>query len=151
LTNNLVFAIFDRVDIDLNLIVAYDRGKVYEKALADIEEHKLFFIEDVLSYCGCSKPTFYDFFKVGSNELNTIKEALDKNKTEVKVSMRSKWYKSDNPTLQVALMKIIASDEEAHRLNGTKVETSGSQTVYHIEVSKEEAKAIAESLKEEYQ
>jgi hypothetical protein len=105
-------------------MVAYDRKKVFEKTMAAIDEHKLFFIEDVLPYSGVSKPTFYDFFKVDSNELNTIKESLDKNKTEIKVSMRSKWYKSDNATLQVALMKMIATDEEAHRLNGTKQEVN---------------------------
>ena len=31
-------------------------------------------------------------------------------------------YKSDNPTLQLALMKIIGTKDEAHRLNGTKQE-----------------------------
>jgi hypothetical protein len=36
--------------------------------------------------------------------------------------MRSKWYKSDAPALQIALMKIISTDEEAHRLNGSKQE-----------------------------
>ena len=36
--------------------------------------------------------------------------------------MRKKWYKSDNPTLQIGLMKLISDDDEAHRLNGTKRE-----------------------------
>ena len=36
--------------------------------------------------------------------------------------MLSKWYKSDAPALQIALMKIISTDEEAHRLNGSKQE-----------------------------
>ena len=34
--------------------------------------------------------------------------------------MRSKWFKSEQATLQVALMKLIGTDEEAHRLNGSR-------------------------------
>jgi predicted CopG family antitoxin len=100
--------------------MAYDRVKIFEDAKSAIEKNKLFFIEDVLAFVPCAKSTFYEFFPDKSEESDVLKELLGKNKTEVKVSMRSKWYKSDNPTLQVALMKIIATDDEAHRLNGSK-------------------------------
>ena len=36
--------------------------------------------------------------------------------------MLSKWIDSDVPTLQIAAMKMISDDHEAHRLNGTKQE-----------------------------
>ena len=101
--------------------MAYDKKKLYKQALQVIEKNKLFFIEDVVAYIPCSKPTLYELFPIDSNELNTIKDALDKNKTEIKVSMRSKWYKSDNPTLQMGLMKLIGTEEEADRLNGTRI------------------------------
>ena len=100
--------------------MAYDKEKIYNQALQTIEENKLFFVEDVVSYLPCAKATFYDFFPLNSDELNTIKDALEKNKTSIKVSMRAKWYKSDNPSLQIALMKMIATDDEAHRLNGSR-------------------------------
>jgi len=102
--------------------MGYDRNKIYKQALADAEEHELLFIEDVVSYLPCNKDTFYRFFPTGSDEYDEIKEVLDRNKTNKKVSMRKKWFESDNATLQVALMKIIATNEEAHRLNGTKQE-----------------------------
>lgn len=101
--------------------MAYNKQKLYKQALNVIEKNKLFFIEDVVSYLPCSKPTLYELFPIDSNELNTIKELLEKNRTEIKVSMRSKWYKSDNPTLQMGLMKLIGTDEEADRLNGTRI------------------------------
>ena len=101
--------------------MAYDKKKLYKQALNVIEKNKLFFIEDVVAYLPCSKPTLYELFPIESNELNTIKDSLDKNKTEIKVSMRSKWYKSDNPTLQMGLMKLIGTEEEADRLNGTRI------------------------------
>lgn len=100
----------------------YDKDKIYEQALKAIEDNSLYFIEDVIAYIPISKPTFYDYFKVDSNEFNNIKEALDNNRINTKVKMRKKWEDSDNATLQIGLMKLISTDEEAHRLNGTKQE-----------------------------
>jgi len=100
--------------------MAYDRVKIFEQAKEVIVKNKLFFIEDIVSFLPIAKKTFYEYFPIDSNESNALKELLETNKTKVKVAMRSKWYKSDNPTLQVALMKIIATDDEAHRLNGSK-------------------------------
>jgi len=100
--------------------MAYDRVKIFEQAKEVIVKNKLFFIEDIVSFLPIAKKTFYEYFPIDSNESNALKELLETNKTNVKVAMRSKWYKSDNPTLQVALMKIIATDDEAHRLNGSK-------------------------------
>lgn len=102
--------------------MAYDKNKIFEQAKDLIEKNKLFFVEDIVSLLPISKPTFYEYFQLDSNEFNTLKEMLDKNRVEIKSSMRSKWYKSDAPALQIALMKIISTDEEAHRLNGSKQE-----------------------------
>ena len=102
--------------------MAYNKKEQYEKALKLIEEKELFFIEDIVSLLALSKTTFYDFYPPDSNELNTIKEKLEYNRVEVKSSMRSKWYKSEAPALQIALMKMIATDTEAHRLSGTRTE-----------------------------
>ena len=102
--------------------MAYDKDKIYKDALDKAEEKNCFFIEQLISFLPCSKPTFYDFFKVDSNELNTIKDVLDHNKVKIKSQMYNKWFDSDNATLQIALMKLIATDEEAHRLNGSKSE-----------------------------
>lgn len=97
--------------------MAYDRTEIFETAKQKIVEHKLFFVEDIVAFLPCSKPTFYDFFPPDSNELNELKELLTQNRTELKVSMRSKWYKSNAPALQMALMKLIATPEELKRLS----------------------------------
>ena len=102
--------------------MAYDRKKIYEQALDIIEKKKLFFIEDVISLLPISKQTFYEFFKVESNELDTIKELLDKNKIEVKNGLRNKWYNGNNPLTQMALYKLIGTEEEYHRIASTKTE-----------------------------
>jgi len=94
-----------------------DKKQIYEKALKEVDKNKLIFIEDLIAYLGISKPTFYSYFKVGSNEFNSIKELIDKNKINIKVGLRSKWYKSENTTAQIALYKLCANEEELERLN----------------------------------
>lgn len=97
--------------------MAYDRKKIFEQAKEMIVKHKLFFVEDIVAFLPCSKPTFYDFFPIDSNEFNNLKELLEQNRTELKVSMRSKWYKSNAPALQMALMKLICTPEELKKLS----------------------------------
>ncbi|WP_347219297.1 hypothetical protein [Chryseobacterium sp.] len=92
--------------------MAYKKKEIFEKAKDAITKHKLFFIEDIVSFLPCGKTKFYDFFKVDSNEMNELKDMLEKNRVELKVSMRSRWYKSNSPALQMALMKLIATPEE---------------------------------------
>ena len=102
--------------------MAYNKNKIYEDAMELIKTKKLFFIEDVVTLLPCNKTTFYDFFKVESNELNTIKELLDKNKIEIKNGLRNKWYNGNNPLTQMALYKLIGTEEEYHRIASTKTE-----------------------------
>jgi hypothetical protein len=106
--------------------MAYDKNKIFEQAKEMITKHKLFFIEDIVSFLPCNKTTFYDFFPVESNELNILKELLELNRVELKVSMRSKWYKSNAPALQMALMKLIASPEELRKLSMQYVESENN-------------------------
>ena len=95
----------------------YDRKKIFEQAKEMIVKHKLFFVEDIIAFIPCSKQTFYDFFPVESDELDTLKTLLEQNRTTLKVSMRSKWYTSNAPALQMALMKLIATPEELKKLS----------------------------------
>lgn len=99
--------------------MAYDRKKIFEQAKEVIVKHKLFFIEDIVAFLPISKKTFYEFFPVESNECNELKGLMETQRTELKVKMRSKWYQSNAPALQMALMKLIASPEELKRLSMT--------------------------------
>ena len=102
--------------------MAYDKNKIYEQAKDLIEKKKLFFIEDVVTLLPISKTTFYEYFAIESNELDTIKELLDKNKIEIKNGLRNKWYNGNNPLTQMALYKLIGTEEEYHRIASTKTE-----------------------------
>lgn len=99
--------------------MAYDRKKIFEQAKEVIVKHKLFFIEDIVAFLPISKKTFYEFFPIDSNECNELKGLMETQRTELKVKMRSKWYNSNAPALQMALMKLIASPEELKRLSMT--------------------------------
>jgi len=102
--------------------MAYDRNKIYQQALDLIGKKKLFFIEDVVCLLPCRKSTFYDLFPIDSNEMDTIKELLEKNKIEIKNGLRNKWYNGNNPLTQMALYKLIGTEEEYHRIASTKTE-----------------------------
>lgn len=97
--------------------MAYDKKEMETKALAAIKRHKLVFASDVVTYLPCCEATYYN---MGLNELESIKEALQKERVAMKTKLRKRWLESDNPTLNVALYKLIGTDDEAHRLSGTR-------------------------------
>lgn len=109
--------------------MAYKTKDLFKKAKEAIEKHRLFFVEDILAYMPCSKATFYDHFPSESDDLNTLKEMMGKNKVDIKVSLRSKWYKSDNPTLQLALYKLSATPDELKLLQMQHIDhTTGGES-----------------------
>ncbi len=108
--------------------MAYDKQKIFEQAKEMIVKHKLFFIEDIVSFLPCDKTTFYRFFEVESNEYNELKELLEVNRVTLKVSMRSKWYNSNSPALQMALMKLIGNKEELKKLSMQFIESDNTNT-----------------------
>jgi hypothetical protein len=111
--------------------MAYNKEELIASAIEAINKNKLFFIDDVICYLPCSRATFYN---LELDKLDDIKDALTKVKTEIKVSMRSKWYKSDNPTLQMGLMKLIASQDELKQLSMQHIESVNSHTVKEFKV-----------------
>ena len=102
--------------------MAYKTEELEAKALEVISKNKLVFIHEVASFMGISKVTFYEH---NLNELNTIKQAIDLNKETIKAGLRKKWYDSENATVQIALYKLIGTDEEASKINSQKIEHSG--------------------------
>lgn len=99
--------------------MAYKTEELEKKALAAIKREKLMFIEHIIAYLPCSKETFYNH---KLHESDAIKKAIESTRVSRKTKMLSGWIDSDVPTLQIAAMKMISEDHEAHRLNGTKTE-----------------------------
>lgn len=102
--------------------MAYKTKDLLTKALKVIKEKKLFFIDDVIAFLPCGKTSFYQHFRLESPEMAMIKDALEENRVAIKTSMRHKWYQSNNPTLQIALMKLICTDDERKKISNNYIE-----------------------------
>ena len=114
--------------------MAYKTEDLFNTAIEQIKKHKLFFIEDIIAFLPCSKPTFYEHFPNDSNYYKKMFEELENNRTELKVSMRSKWYKSNAPALQMALMKLICTDEERKKLAMQYSENLSNHTIENFNI-----------------
>ncbi len=97
--------------------MAFNKQKIFEQAIKAIQENNLFFVEDIIAFIPCSKPTFYDYFKVDSDELNTIKDHLDQNKIATKTEIRAKLLKGAKAAELLALYRLICTPEEHRLLN----------------------------------
>jgi hypothetical protein len=106
----------------------YSKEDIFKQSLELIEKHKLHRTVDLIAFLPCEKSVFYALIPAESEEMEAIKRAYHKNKVDIKVSLKAKWYKSDNPTLQLALYKLLADEEEHKRLqqNYTDI-TSGNE------------------------
>ena len=112
--------------------MAYDKKKIFEQAKELVVTKNLIFIEDIIAYLPISKPTFYDYYKIDSNEFNELRKLLELNKIELKTVMRKKWFESDNATLQMGLMKLLCTNEEHKRLSQTYSENENVNKNTHI-------------------
>lgn len=98
--------------------MAYKKSDLEKQALQIItNDPSIVFDDDVFQLLPCGKTTYYG---LKLNESNVLKDALTKNRVAIKRSLRSKWHESDNATVQIALYKLICTDDEAERLNGSK-------------------------------
>lgn len=115
--------------------MAYNTQVLFEKAKEQIVSKRLIFIEEVATFIGVAKPTFYEHFPIDSNEMNELKGLIENNKITLKTSMRKKWYDSDNATLQMALMKLLSSQEEHRKLSQQYIEQNDISQDKTIKIS----------------
>lgn len=95
--------------------MAIDVKKEEKEIIKVIQEEELYNIKSIFAYySGICQATFYNH---KMEELETIKKALNDNKTKAKKSMLQKWVKSNNATLQISAYKIIGDDEDRKKLS----------------------------------
>jgi hypothetical protein len=102
--------------------MAYNKKKIYQQSEEAIKKHNLFFIEDIVAFLPCSKQTFYDFYPVNSDELDTLKELLENNKVKTKSAIRAKLFKSNKASELLAVYRLIATPEEHQKLNQSYID-----------------------------
>jgi hypothetical protein len=102
----------------------YDRDKVLSDCLNCIEENELVFFHDLAEFIA---PTMSALYQWEFEKLETIKEALYKNKVTQKRKLRKNWVKDDAaPVLQLAAYKLIAEPEEIIALTMARQEVTGA-------------------------
>jgi len=103
-------------------MMAYDKAKLYEQAKEAIEKNNLFFIEDIVAFIPCGRSWFYENFKDGTDEMDTLKEMLEQNKIKTKSGIRAKLWKSEKAAELLALYRLIATPEEHQKLNQSYID-----------------------------
>lgn len=114
-----------------------------QKALHILQTKKdIYFLCDLADEMGIARATFYNN---GLDKLDTIKNAIISNKQNVKRALRNKWYNNDNATTQVALYKLIATEDELNRLNNN-MDVNLTAKGLSIVVADKESKEALEDL-----
>ena len=113
-----------------------EKQKAYEKELLKIiKERKIMFFSHAFAYTSFSAATAYNH---NLEKLDTIKDALAKNRASGVTYMLNKWIGSDNATLQIAAMKIIADEELRRSLNQQYIEqTIKEQPLFNIDIEED--------------
>ncbi|MGL4558305.1 MAG: hypothetical protein ACRCV5_12425 [Afipia sp.] len=96
-------------------VYRYSNSEIEQIALEIIKREKLVFISELTPLLPISHATFYNR---GLDKSESIKEALAANSLNMKRGLRHRWYAGENATTQIALYKLLGTDEEADRLNG---------------------------------
>lgn len=103
-------------------------NKTHEKAILKvIKDRKLMRFDHIFGhFVGCSRATAYNH---GLDKLDSIKEALQQNRSKGVDYLLQKWIAGDNATLQIAAMRLICTKEEHQLLNQQYIDhtTKGEQ------------------------
>jgi len=112
-----------------------EKDKLFEQALKIAKDKRLIFIDEIVAYLPISRETFYTYWPLGSDNLDKIKRVINDNKIDIKQGLREKWYESDNATLQMALYKLTAREEERKKLAMSYVDnTTKGEKINGIQV-----------------
>lgn len=109
--------------------MAFTAQEVFEKSLKAVVENNLVFIDEIFAYTPFQKTTYYDRCPDGSEYSEIIKEAILKNKIDMKRGLRAKWYADGNATTEIALYKLLSTDDEHDKLNGNSKPIQSESTI----------------------
>ena len=116
--------------------IRYTKEYLLKKSLKVIEEHTPTTIEELISFLGCSKPTFYSKIKINSKEYEQIFDALKLAKLRVSNKLKAKIIESDNPTLIISGIKLYGSEEDKLALNQQNIDLKASGKIDYQKVTK---------------
>lgn len=107
--------------------MAYDKDEILQKCLEAINEHDLCFFDEVSLFVQPDLSTLY-LWKF--NELEQIKNSLNKNKLAAKRKLKRNWQRDDAaPVLQLAVYKLMSNDEEFNKLTTSKSDVKADVSI----------------------
>ena len=113
--------------------MAYKKADMIKQSLEAIKENDLVFVDEIIAFVPFGKNSFYNY---KLNEVNEITKALDDNRIKIKQELRKNWRSSKSPALQIALYKLLATEQEYERLIQQKIDyTSKGESIRPIEVN----------------
>ena len=74
------------------------------------------------------------FYNLELEKSESIKEAIQTNKSKAISYMLNKWVGSDNATLQISAFKILCEDEDRKKLSMQFVESENKHEVKQFEI-----------------
>jgi hypothetical protein len=101
-------------------IQKFNKDELIELSIRAIEQHDLVFISEIMAFLPCSQSTFYNYELQG---LEVLKEALQRNRINLKLQIRHKLINSDHPIALIASYKLFANQEELQRLSNNSRQT----------------------------
>jgi hypothetical protein len=104
-----------------------DKNKHVKAILELIPTQPIFTFTDIFVYY--KKICRATAYKVGIDKIDDIKEAIYDNKRKGVSSLLARWVNGDNPTLQIAAMRIISDSEERRSLNQQYVDHSSEKGI----------------------
>lgn len=98
--------------------MAYDKSALVDLALKVMQGEEIVTWGELWDSMSISPTTA---FKFELQEVEDIKNELQRHKTRRKKRLRRRWADSDNAALQIAEYKLLSDDDELARLNTQKV------------------------------
>ena len=103
----------------------YTTEELKKLTIKAIKEHSLIDITEACTYLPVARATFYNH---KLDKCDDIKELINKNKVNIKATLRKKWLENDNATTQIALYKLAGTSEERMILsNSDKLKDNSSE------------------------
>lgn len=86
------------------------------------KNERIVFHQDIYAFLKISRSSYYRHFPSESDEWKVIDEALENNKTNMKLVIRDRLAESKSPAALLSLYRLIATREERDALNSYRME-----------------------------
>lgn len=102
-----------------------DYKKYEEQCLELIKDNNVLTMDGIAAFLPFSLDMFYEY---GLDDSETLKNAIKENRALTKQQLMLQWLRPNaSPTCQIALFKLLASDEERKVMGTSKKDESGKE------------------------